>query len=205
MIWLWMILAFFLFNKLPKDLQTYLLNNIFAGTHTCFCPSSRSNEKKQTRLRKNNSMQESQTSVCVLHYSQNFLVLEKPYDMVINSNDVENKVDRCIAILLKKKIVSHIFFVLQYTLQTEIRRLFPALVNPKLRHEFHFVHRLDFATSGVICVALTKQSAREASSAFEKRLAKKYYLALVHGHIKEDSMVIEKSVGQCSKQVIACT
>ena len=84
---------------------------------------------------------------------------------------------------------------MQYTLQTEIRKLFPALANPKLRHDFHFVHRLDFATSGVICIALTKQSAREASAAFEKRLAKKYYLALVHGHVQEDKIVIEKAVG----------
>lgn len=73
--------------------------------------------------------------------------------------------------------------------------MFPNLVNPNLRHEFYFVHRLDYATSGVICIALNKPSAQAASNAFEKRKVKKYYLALVHGHIHKPQMVISKPIG----------
>lgn len=73
--------------------------------------------------------------------------------------------------------------------------MLPGIINPKLRHEFHFVHRLDYATSGIICIALNKQAARAASAAFETRSAKKFYLALVHGHINEPYIIINKAIG----------
>lgn len=114
-----------------------------------------------------------QNRVEVLHCSKYFLVVNKPYDMVINSND--------------PKVTS--------TLQLKLGKMFPNLVNPSLRHEFYFVHRLDYATSGVICIALNKQSAQAASNAFEKRKVKKYYLALVHGHIHKSHMIISKPIG----------
>lgn len=73
--------------------------------------------------------------------------------------------------------------------------MFPDLANPNLCHEFHFVHRLDYATSGVMCIALNKQSARAASTAFEGRRVQKYYLAVVHGHINNPSMIIDAAIG----------
>lgn len=69
------------------------------------------------------------------------------------------------------------------------------MANPNLFHEFHFVHRLDYATSGVICIALNKKAARAASNAFETRTAKKFYLALLHGHINEPYLIIDKAIG----------
>lgn len=73
--------------------------------------------------------------------------------------------------------------------------MLPGLVNPRLCHDFHFVHRLDYVTSGVICIALNKQAARAASIAFETRTAKKFYLALVHGCINEPYIIIDKAIG----------
>ncbi|XP_046744066.1 RNA pseudouridylate synthase domain-containing protein 1-like [Diprion similis] len=110
----------------------------------------------------------------VLYRSNNFLVVNKPYDLVINSNNRDFK----------------------STLQTEVQMMFPELVNPELRHEFHFVHRLDYATSGVICLALNKQAAKAATTAFENRKAKKYYLALVHGHINKTHVIISEPIGE---------
>ena len=46
-------------------------------------------------------------------------------------------------------------------------------------YNFRFVHRLDFATSGALCLALNRQAASHLASAFKKRLVTKYYLALV--------------------------
>ncbi|XP_048516265.1 RNA pseudouridylate synthase domain-containing protein 1-like isoform X2 [Athalia rosae] len=112
-------------------------------------------------------------TVNVLYRSNNFLVVNKPYDLVINSNNPE----------------------LKTTLQKEVQAIFPELVNPELRHEFHFVHRLDYATSGVICLALNKYAAKAATNAFEKRKAKKYYLALVHGHINKRHVIISEPIG----------
>ncbi|XP_026299116.1 RNA pseudouridylate synthase domain-containing protein 1-like [Apis mellifera] len=112
-------------------------------------------------------------NVDILYHSKNFLVVSKPYDMYINSNNHEKK----------------------DTLQFELKKIVPKLVNPKLFHEFHFVHRLDYVTSGVICIALNKKAAQIASNAFEARTAKKFYLALLHGHIDEPHLIINKAIG----------
>ncbi|XP_077274195.1 RNA pseudouridylate synthase domain-containing protein 1 isoform X2 [Temnothorax americanus] len=112
-------------------------------------------------------------SVKIMHRSENFLIVDKPYDMYINSNNPDRK----------------------NTLQTELREMLPDLVNPRLCHEFHFVHRLDYPTSGVMCVALNKRAARAASSAFENHKVQKFYLALVHGHVREPHIVIDKPIG----------
>lgn len=42
-----------------------------------------------------------------------------------------------------------------------------------------FVHRLDHATSGCLCIAADKKTARAASKAFQNRTVTKHYLALV--------------------------
>ena len=44
---------------------------------------------------------------------------------------------------------------------------------------YRFAHRLDFATSGLLCIGLTKKSTRWAANAFRKRKVMKHYLALV--------------------------
>lgn len=55
-------------------------------------------------------------------------------------------------------------------------------LRPDLRaDQLRWVHRLDFATSGVLCVALTREAARHASIAFEERKTKKQYLAVLEG------------------------
>ncbi|KAL0124770.1 hypothetical protein PUN28_006553 [Cardiocondyla obscurior] len=120
-----------------------------------------------------NDWHDKHRSVKIVHRSENFLIVDKPYDMYINSNNPDRK----------------------NTLQTKLREMLPDLVNPRLCHEFHFVHRLDYPTSGVICIALNKKSARAASSAFENHKVQKFYLALVHGHIHESRIIIDKPIG----------
>ncbi|XP_070164738.1 RNA pseudouridylate synthase domain-containing protein 1 [Polyergus mexicanus] len=112
-------------------------------------------------------------SVKIVHRSENFLVIDKPYDTYINSDNPDRK----------------------NTVQLELRKMLPDLVNPKLRHEFYFVHRLDYPTSGIMCIALNKKAARAASSAFENQKVQKFYLALVHGHIHESHIIIDKPIG----------
>lgn len=53
-----------------------------------------------------------------------------------------------------------------------------------------FVHRLDYATSGVMLIALTRKAAGVAATQFEKRSVKKRYLALVHGHVGDHIEVV---------------
>eukprot|EP01039_Chlorochromonas_danica_P002928 gene2928-3195_t len=50
-------------------------------------------------------------------------------------------------------------------------------------HQLKWIHQLDFATSGVLCVGLTREGAAAASSAFEHREVQKCYLAVVKGEV----------------------
>ncbi|XP_075554332.1 RNA pseudouridylate synthase domain-containing protein 1-like isoform X3 [Dermacentor variabilis] len=100
----------------------------------------------------------------VLHRSEHFLVVDKPADLVINT----------------QKAHEH-----PVTVETLLRRQCPELIDPSVEHGFRFCHRLDFATSGVLCLALTRAAARAAQAAFGPplRTARKCYAALLDGHV----------------------
>jgi hypothetical protein len=46
-----------------------------------------------------------------------------------------------------------------------------------------WIHQLDYATSGVLCIGLNRKAAAVACSAFEHRQVKKEYIAVLQGHI----------------------
>lgn len=50
-----------------------------------------------------------------------------------------------------------------------------------------FVQRLDYATSGVLLIALSRIAAGVAATQFEQREVRKEYVALVHGHVDRPS------------------
>ena len=52
-------------------------------------------------------------------------------------------------------------------------------------------HRLDMATSGILLFALSKAADRELKRQFREREPKKYYQALVWGHVEQDNGVVE--------------
>ncbi|KAG6460964.1 hypothetical protein O3G_MSEX012333 [Manduca sexta] len=106
-----------------------------------------------------------------LYESGDYLIVNKPYDMYINSDD-ENE---------KNTVTYHIASPDSH-LSTSFQPL-------------HFVQRLDYATSGVLCIAKNKSAAGRAGKLFEKRLTKKYYLAVVRGHVELDLADIEYDVG----------
>ena len=45
-------------------------------------------------------------------------------------------------------------------------------------------HQLDYATSGVLLMAYSPEAANHACTCFEKRLVRKTYLAVLHGHVQ---------------------
>ncbi|MBQ4811739.1 RNA pseudouridine synthase [Pseudoalteromonas luteoviolacea] len=59
---------------------------------------------------------------------------------------------------------------------SRINRVYP---NAKI------VHRLDMATSGVLCLAMHKEAHRFLSIQFQDRLTKKRYVARVHGQLAQ--------------------
>ncbi|XP_053622388.1 RNA pseudouridylate synthase domain-containing protein 1-like [Plodia interpunctella] len=94
-----------------------------------------------------------------LYESENYIIVNKPYDMYINSDDED-----------EKNTVTHHIAKHDSHLSTSSQPL-------------HFVQRLDYATSGVLCIAKNKSAAARAGKLFEGRLTKKYYLAVVRGHV----------------------
>jgi tRNA pseudouridine32 synthase/23S rRNA pseudouridine746 synthase len=60
-------------------------------------------------------------------------------------------------------------------------------------------HRLDFDTSGVLCIGLTRDALRSASKQFESRLVNKTYVALVSGHLQPDSGIVDLAIGKVQR------
>lgn len=70
--------------------------------------------------------------------------------------------------------------LIHYIVESILQEKYPDI--PKFRN----VHQLDYATSGVYVLALTKSAAALAARQFQQRLVKKTYLALVNGHMPND-------------------
>ncbi|XP_021202365.1 RNA pseudouridylate synthase domain-containing protein 1-like [Bombyx mandarina] len=110
-------------------------------------------------------------AVEILFENSDYLIVNKPYDMYINSDD-ENE----------KNTVAYQIARCDSHLSTSSQPL-------------HFVQRLDYATSGVLCMAKSRPAAASAGKAFEKRLTRKYYLAIVRGHVGFELADVDYGVG----------
>ncbi len=60
---------------------------------------------------------------------------------------------------------------------------------------YHFVHRIDRETSGVLCVARTEEAFEFLKEQFKNRQTKKTYRAFVHGTFKDERGIIDKPIG----------
>ena len=74
---------------------------------------------------------------------------------------------------------------------------YPALSHwlEKKYPEFHFVHRIDRETSGVLVVAKNADAYAALKEQFKDREIKKVYRAFVHGALKEERGQIERPIG----------
>ncbi|CAM9695901.1 unnamed protein product [Pylaiella littoralis] len=70
------------------------------------------------------------------------------------------------------------------TVEKLIRHWSPTLEGKPLK----WVHQLDFATSGVLCVALHREAAARGCEAFRERRARKIYLAVVQGALDAEGV-----------------
>jgi len=68
---------------------------------------------------------------------------------------------------------------------TRIKQQYPTATGPLI------VHRLDMSTSGILVLTKTKEANKILQSQFIKRTVKKRYVALLDGHLKEKSGVIQ--------------
>lgn len=57
------------------------------------------------------------------------------------------------------------------------------------RRKLKFCHQLDYSTSGVMCLAFTRESCARISTCFQFRTAQKWYLAVVLGHLHTNDLL----------------
>jgi 23S rRNA pseudouridine1911/1915/1917 synthase len=62
--------------------------------------------------------------------------------------------------------------------------------------EYHLINRLDRETSGLVLIAKQDTVARALRRAWESRNVRKTYLAIVHGHVKDESGTISEPLGR---------
>ncbi|GAA6103395.1 RNA pseudouridylate synthase domain-containing protein 1 [Tachysurus ichikawai] len=117
-------------------------------------------------------------NLCVLYHSADYLVLNKHWDIRIDS-----------------KLWSE-----THTVQKQLKHRFPQLVDPQTHYGFRFCHQLDFSTSGALCVALNKAAAGRAYRCFKDRTVTKAYLALVRGTVAESRMTLDAAIGKNSTE-----
>ena len=74
---------------------------------------------------------------------------------------------------------------------------YPALSHwlEKKYPEFHFVHRIDRETSGVLLVAKNEAAHAFLKEQFQNREVKKVYRAFVYGALKDERGIINKPIG----------
>lgn len=61
------------------------------------------------------------------------------------------------------------------------------------------VHRIDRETTGLLLIAKNQESFEHIKQLFKTKNIQKKYIALVYGHIKNDSGVIQEPIGRSSK------
>ena len=79
----------------------------------------------------------------------------------------------------------------------DLKHDYPALSHwlEKKYPEFHFVHRIDRETSGVLVIARTKAAHEFLKRQFQEREIKKTYRAFVYGALKDERGIINRPIG----------
>jgi 23S rRNA pseudouridine1911/1915/1917 synthase len=70
----------------------------------------------------------------------------------------------------------------------------PSTLN--LQPSTHLVNRLDRETSGIVLIAKNSETAGELGKILEARAVQKEYLAIVHGHVRDDHGLIDAPLGK---------
>ncbi len=67
----------------------------------------------------------------------------------------------------------------------------------------HLINRLDRETSGVVLIAKNSEAAGELGKILEARAVEKEYLAIVHGHVREEHGLIDAPLGKDENSIVA--
>jgi 23S rRNA pseudouridine1911/1915/1917 synthase len=77
----------------------------------------------------------------------------------------------------------------------------PSTLNPQPSP--HLINRLDRETSGIVLIAKNSEIAGELGKIWEARAVQKEYLAIVHGHVRDDHGLIDAPLGKDEQSKVA--
>jgi len=122
-------------------------------------------------------------STAILYQSDDYLVLNKPPDLRMDG-PYQATVHKLLTYWYPPPSLRHASDV-KNSPDTDLLKRISVLHqhNHVADNELRPCHQLDYATSGVLLVARTKEAADAARQSFEFRNAKKSYLAVLHGHL----------------------
>lgn len=110
--------------------------------------------------------------------NDDFLVIEKPYGLVVNRSD------------------THKDITLQDLLENKFKTEFNEISDPEFRSRSGIVHRLDKDTSGLLLVAKNIDTYYGLQELFKNREVEKKYLCVVLGEVSEERFEIDAPIAR---------
>ncbi len=123
----------------------------------------------------------------IIYEDIDFLIINKPSGLLTHSVNRQDKSNSVVNWLLKK-----------YPEIAEVHDEYGASVGEWTDLRPGIVHRLDRETSGLLLVAKNQPAFNYLKKLFAERKIKKTYLALVYGHVKNKSGIIDAPLGKLS-------
>jgi RluA family pseudouridine synthase len=112
-------------------------------------------------------------TVNVLYKTDDIIVIDKPYDVHIDGKH-------------------------QITIEKLVNSMYPEMSrhDSQEKRKLKFAHQLDYATSGILCLAFTRKSCASISVCFQDRKAEKTYLAVLYGNINKNEVSISAPIAE---------
>jgi 23S rRNA-/tRNA-specific pseudouridylate synthase len=123
----------------------------------------------------------------IIHMSEELVVVDKPFDVAMDGADRTD-------MTVEKWVHSALRPFLETPLSAAAAELNGALGSQKA---FKIVHQLDYATSGTLCLAFSRDMAARLAHCFRERQTKKEYLALLWGWV-DAAAVVARQCGASS-------
>jgi 23S rRNA pseudouridine1911/1915/1917 synthase len=126
----------------------------------------------------------------IVHEDAGLLVINKPAGLVCHPT----KGDEFSSLISRARL-----YLKPSTLNPLARRSGAETAQPST----HLVNRLDRETSGIVIVAKNSELAGELGKIWEARAVGKEYLAIVHGHVRDDHGLIDAPLGRDEQSQVA--
>ena len=130
----------------------------------------------------------------ILHEDAGLLVINKPAGLVCHPTKGDEF----------SSLISRVRLYLLSTLNRPVLHSACATEDqPSTSVAPHLVNRLDRETSGIVIVAKNSEIAGELGKIWEARAVGKEYLAIVHGHVRDDHGLIDAPLGKDERSIVA--